>query len=497
MNTFKRKSLYAALAGVGALGVTGAAQAVNVNPDGLGQALIYPYYTTNGPGVGGTLAPYNSLLSVVNSTGSGKVVKVRFIESRNSKEVLDFNLWLSPYDVWTAAIIPSGAGAGIFSTDLSCTTPPVSASASSPTNFVNFAYVGDPELQTLARTKEGYVEIIEMGVVTGGNLANITHAQPSPPGTPPGCGKLPTGATAPTDLVAGFGGLFGGISLVNVLAGGDITENAVALASFCSAPCTTLWAPAGSIQPNLTQVNPKVSVVFNNTTVVTTDWTTAPLGAPPVQGQDPVSAVLMVNNIYNEYVLDANTRSATDWVVTMPTKTLYYGNSNFNVTKLFQRNFRLNGACDDVGLTVYNREEQSVLGSFSPPPPTLTNSLCWEANVITFNSTTGGVLQSPLVLNLGVTNFPNGWADLNLFGGVSGVNSATGPAHQLIGGATTVISTATGAAATQINATYSGLPAVGFAAQYFNNGTLTGPGGTGVQAFYTGSFPHRYVRSIQ
>jgi hypothetical protein len=489
MNTFKRKSLYAALAGVGALGLTGAAQAVNVNPDGLGQALIYPYYTTNGPGVGGTIAPYNSLLSVVNSTGSGKVVKVRFLESRNSKEVLDFNLWLSPFDVWTAAIIPSGAGAGIFSTDLSCTTPPVSSSATSPTNFVNFAYVGDPELQTLARTKEGYVEIIEMGVVTGGNLANITHAQPSPPGTPPGCGKLPTGATQPTDLVAGFGGLFGGISLVNVLAGGDITENAVALASFCSAPCSTLWAPAGNIQPNLLQVSPKVSVVFNNTTVVTTDWSAAPPGAPSVQPQDPVSAVLMVNNIYNEYVLDSGTRSATDWVITMPTKAFYY-NSAFNVTKLFQRNFRLNGACDDVGLTVYNREEQSVLGSFSPPPPTLTNSLCWEANVITFNSSTGGVLQSPLVLNLGVA-FPNGWADLNLVGGVSA------PVHQLIGGATTVISTATGSATTQVNATYNGLPAIGFAAQYFNNGTLTNSGGQGVQAFYTGSFPHRFVRSIQ
>ena len=42
---------------MGALGATGAAQAVNVNPDGLGQALIYPYYTTQG-----TNAPYNSLL---------------------------------------------------------------------------------------------------------------------------------------------------------------------------------------------------------------------------------------------------------------------------------------------------------------------------------------------------------------------------------------------------------------------------------------------------
>ena len=47
MNSFQRKSLYTALAGVGALGVTGAADAVNVNPNSLGQVLIYPYYTVN------------------------------------------------------------------------------------------------------------------------------------------------------------------------------------------------------------------------------------------------------------------------------------------------------------------------------------------------------------------------------------------------------------------------------------------------------------------
>lgn len=39
MNTFNKKSLYAAMAGLSALGVTGVAQAVSVNPDGLGQAL--------------------------------------------------------------------------------------------------------------------------------------------------------------------------------------------------------------------------------------------------------------------------------------------------------------------------------------------------------------------------------------------------------------------------------------------------------------------------
>ena len=60
MNIFKKKSLCAALAGIGALSAAGAAQAVNLNPDGLGQVLLYPYYTVN--------AGQGTLLSVVNTT---------------------------------------------------------------------------------------------------------------------------------------------------------------------------------------------------------------------------------------------------------------------------------------------------------------------------------------------------------------------------------------------------------------------------------------------
>ena len=44
MNTFKKKSLYLAVAGVSALGA-GSASAVTLNADGLGQVLLYPYYT--------------------------------------------------------------------------------------------------------------------------------------------------------------------------------------------------------------------------------------------------------------------------------------------------------------------------------------------------------------------------------------------------------------------------------------------------------------------
>src|SRR5512143_2840592 len=124
MNTFNKKSLYAAIAGVSALGVAGTANAVHVNPDGLGQVLIYPYYTVRTKDSTTFSNPqFNSLLSVVNSTASAKAVKVRFLEGKNSREVLDFNLYLSAYDVWTAGVLPMSDGGGVVTFDKSCTTP--------------------------------------------------------------------------------------------------------------------------------------------------------------------------------------------------------------------------------------------------------------------------------------------------------------------------------------------------------------------------------------
>src|SRR2546430_8203073 len=84
MNTFKRKSLYAALAGVSALGATGAAQAVNVNPDGLGQVLLYPYYTVRSDSAGNA---YNTLLTVVNTTSDRKSTRLNSSHSQISYAV--------------------------------------------------------------------------------------------------------------------------------------------------------------------------------------------------------------------------------------------------------------------------------------------------------------------------------------------------------------------------------------------------------------------------
>jgi len=214
------------VAGVSALGA-GSAGAVTLNADGLGQVLLYPYYTVRETSAGNS---YVSLLSVVNSTVSAKAVKVRFLEGKNSREVLDFNLYLSKKDVWVAAIIATTSGAGIYTPDKSCTTPVVSASSASPTAFVNYAYVGssaDGADPSLDRTREGYVEIIEMGdLIPGSDTEDeVTHISGVPT-----C--VISNTQASLDTTAGSGGLFGTMTLINVLAGEDFGIDATALEGF-------------------------------------------------------------------------------------------------------------------------------------------------------------------------------------------------------------------------------------------------------------------------
>jgi hypothetical protein len=475
MNIFKKKSLCAALAGIGALGAAGAAQAVNLNPDGLGQVLIYPYYTTRAAGAGNV---YNSLLSVVNSTASVKAVKVRFLEGKNSREVLDFNLFLSPKDVWTAGIVPMGAGAGIITQDNSCTLPAIPAAGKA---FVNFAYTADGAGSGLDRTTEGYVEIIEMATFSDASdtAANVTHIN----GVPPGCDDQTDALASAEALPPGFAdqdgrtGIFGGITLINVNAGSDYTEDAVALDNFSD---SVLYTNAGSIQPDLTRASPPISVLFAGGFVYTSFW--APSTA------DPVSAVLMHDHIMNEFVLDAGTNSGTDWVVTMPTKRFYVSNGTGTPPRLFQRNFnKTDGACDDVDLNIYDREENTTSTplDFSPPPPTLSNALCWEANVITFNNS--NVLGSANVANI-PTNFENGWLDIGFFPA-----TVTGAIHTLENDDTFV--TDIFAFFTEGPATYVGLPVVGFAAQSFTNGAIN-VNGVATLSNYGGSFIQKSTRFI-
>ena len=99
-------------------------QAMQLDPDGQGEILIYPYFSAQDSEGN----DFNTYLSVVNSSPDAKALRVRFREGRNGHELMSFNLLLEPQGTWTAVVVPRTGGAGFITTDLSCTAPvPVSS----------------------------------------------------------------------------------------------------------------------------------------------------------------------------------------------------------------------------------------------------------------------------------------------------------------------------------------------------------------------------------
>ena len=151
----KKKILSAAV--MVALGA-GAAQAgrVHVTGDAHGQVLLFPYYTTQGNN--------ETLLTITNITDKGKAVKVSFREAFNSREVLAFNIYLAPFDVWVGKVqaAPDG-GAQLYTPDNSCSTLDTNLQ-----NMLDYDYTGsrsDGGPEGPARKREGFFTAFEMGEI--------------------------------------------------------------------------------------------------------------------------------------------------------------------------------------------------------------------------------------------------------------------------------------------------------------------------------------------
>ncbi len=100
---------------LGVMGVMTSAQAVHVNPDGTGQVLLFPYFSARDG--------YITNINLVNSTDQTKAVRIRVNEGNTSKDIKDFNLYLSPEDVWTGTIRKKGDMGFISSNDRTCAYP--------------------------------------------------------------------------------------------------------------------------------------------------------------------------------------------------------------------------------------------------------------------------------------------------------------------------------------------------------------------------------------
>jgi hypothetical protein len=490
MNTFKRKALFTAV--LAGLGAAGTAEAVYLNPNGTGQVLVYPYYTVQATGGNA----WNTYLSVVNTTSRAKAVKVRVLEGKTSAEVLDFNLFLSPNDVWTAAIVP-GAGAAdaarILTSDVSCTNP---------VGSLPVAAGGEP-----FRTREGYVEIIEMGTLTGAWAAAVTHGAA---GTPANCALVQGQVTIPSSIEAPSGGLMGTGTLINVNNGQDAGYKADALEAFRS---TAVFTDAGFITPSLADASPAQSFVVNaggrdatGASVQITAYrsnfvTTSGVAA----GARAVASVYMHTAVMNEYVLDTGSASLTDWVVTQPLKRVFV--SSTTAAQPYSNVLTANGACETIGFTFFNREERGAIAAgadFSPLPPAgAPNSLCWESNVLSIRNgaahmptatTQSGVLGSFNVTNVTVTTgFQNGWGRLTFVGtGALTLGMGSAATERDIHDSTGVFP-GTGFAA--VSATFFGLPVTGFMIRNFRNGNLT-CGTATCQGNYGSLFNHSYLTQI-
>lgn len=515
-----RRSIVAAL--IGAVAVPTVVEAVNLAQRGVGQVLVFPYYTVN--------AGNQTLISVVNKTDAGKAIKVRFREGRNSREVIDFNLYLSPFDVWTAALFSlSDTGpnnpANLITFDNSCTVPringntalPALSSGSRYAPFLNYAYTGpngEAGPNTLDRTREGHFEMIEMGEVVNRESASLTAIIHGSNGIPANCLQvqrawLPIGAASPSatywtantlvDMSPPQGGLFGSAAIVDALAGTMMAYNAEAIDAFSDIAQHT---NPGSLEPSLqsarSNADTAVAQVFHNGTLVTSIY-------PRAQAVDAVSALFVQDAVMNEFVTSASVGGASEWVVTFPTKQFYTDQMTVGSVALepFTRLFPTsssssnNGvAAVDVKFSKFDREafEFTPVGPCADPldpncvpfptqPPTPPDpfplQLLWSSNVIAFDQANAAVegttiLGSRLVASASpaIHGVTAGWAGMNLYSATP-EPGALMDRHRM--------------RPDQSGGRWYGLPTMGFWAVSYTNGQLT----PGVLSNYAALSMHR------
>jgi hypothetical protein len=526
--------------------------AVNLASEGLGDVGVTTYYTVRNN--------QQTQISLVNTSDDYVVaVKIRFHEAANSRDARDFNIFLSPNDVWMGVLGMNTDGKTPFiqTSDRSCTAPnefPAGTANTAANRARGFVVIGTaangapikrmdltavdytgarsdaaasayPSAQTIVRTQEGYIEIVEMGVAlprsplnpeasqlaawavhdsTGKaadcaalvsvyppqntiiNVSNSTAADDS--GLQLNCsgGQFVNGARARGD--AAFQAEF--CEPLNVL---KVASNIVRLNSGVTfgVPVDTLSnffnpgnpdstptvdpgledqsAPGfedlmqspASLEPNLASVNPAIANL-----VTPTGAAIAPEFDVAV---DAVSSLFSASSVINEYRQQPSGWPTTAWVVTFPTKNFYVDANSPDYVGLppFNENF-YSSSCVPVSLRYYNREEKTTVASVppSPPVPGESSALCYETQTISF-SRSGNSLSSqfntPFALTAGYTE---GWARLTLPTGggntISGEDPDLGPV------------------------VFAGLPVSGFSFTVIPNGVVN-------TNYIT---PHSYERSI-
>ncbi len=165
------------------IGLTGGAQAMTntggatatglaLNGDGIGHMLLVPYFSAQENNA--------TLINLTNTDMvNGKAVKIRFRGAANSDDLFDFQVFLSPGDVFAAKVSRGADGIAVLTVDTpdtSCTKPAKAVLSGGKFGTLRLDSTMT-DAQKANGTREGYVEIFNMGDIpkalggTGNNAA--------------------------------------------------------------------------------------------------------------------------------------------------------------------------------------------------------------------------------------------------------------------------------------------------------------------------------------
>ena len=337
---------------IGGLGFTGAASAaLAVNESDNGHMLLVPYFTAQNGNM--------TVLHVVNTdTVNGKAVKVRFRGAANSDDVMDFQVFMSPGDVWTAAVSAGSDGVATLTTgDGTCTLPTLAKGVAQ-------SFVQDRLNSVLTaadkanNTREGYVEIFNMADIpentaTTSLYTAIKHVNGVAPCTASVLNAtLVNHTTEAAAAAAGFNtpttGLYGDWYIINVAQTTTFSGGATAITALNAAGNpgrgNFVHFPQNAnanANPMLASADPlfrsdsrdsagsaatvKIAAANYDLPDLSTPYTNlAGLGAnaalrPLAQATNLTNAI-KVTSITNQYANDASISAKTDWVFSMPTR---------------------------------------------------------------------------------------------------------------------------------------------------------------------------------
>lgn len=351
-------------------------QHVSVAPNGQGDVLVYPLYVA--------AEGWENSLTVVNTSGSSVVAKLIVRSWVFSEELLDFLIFLSPYDMWIGKIQVGKNGPEMYSTDSSALWTDI--------NSTNpFATESTPLQQKLVAVScsqdsnaIGYVEVIEAwsGVVNFGTSASDKQKR------------------------------------------GKMIYDSYMAAAF---PAVTINALAGSFDiavPSLGMNASAEAVVlkdYDNQIRLTTGQTTY-LGDNANNNTREIEAALSKNNIALPFM---NEKDATSFhIFTFPTKLSTFAvQTNGSCLYAGSRNSRYFPASQKLGygIRAFDNEEQTTGSPFSPARNLVMPN---EVNII-------GVGDIIFAKGWIEVNMPNpAAADVNVAG--QGLNFTGGPVIPLV-----------------------------------------------------------------